>query len=66
MTTATLIKEKHLIGDWLTVQKFSSLPSEQEEAWWHVGRHDPGKVAEISASGSKCSRKRMTESDLSI
>lgn len=43
---------------WLTVQKFCLLSS-WLEAWWHVGRHGAGEVAERSTSGSSGSRKRQ-------
>jgi hypothetical protein len=57
MTTATLIKRKHLTGVYLQFQRFSPLSSWQG-ALWHAGRHGAGEVAETSTFGSTGSRKR--------
>jgi hypothetical protein len=60
MTTATLIKEKHLIEAGLQVQRFSPLFS-WWGAWQNAGRHGAGEGAEQSSSKSAGSRKRESE-----
>lgn len=48
-------KGKHLIGNWLTMKRFSPLSS-CWEAWWSAGRHGAGeglRVLQMNPSGRR-------------
>jgi hypothetical protein len=52
MFKATVVREQHLIGAGLQVQRFSPLSSWQE-AWQHPGRHSTGEVLHLNPTAAK-------------